>query len=171
MAELAHTLGHFEMTGTCGIGHTRWATHGKPSEANAHPHTSCSGDIAVVHNGIIENFAELREELVGRGHVFKSETDTEVVAHLVEESYHRMLAEGTGNLRAAVAEAAARLVGAYGLAVMPVPGTIIACRKDSPIVVGCGETGSYVASDIIAMIDATRDVVVLADGQMARLRP
>lgn len=94
------------------------ATHGKPSEANAHPHTSCSGDIAVVHNGIIENFAELREELVGRGHVFKSETDTEVVAHLVEESYHRMLAEGTGDLRAAVAEAAARLVGAYGLAVM-----------------------------------------------------
>ena len=173
VAELAHTLGHFEMTGSCGIGHTRWATHGKPSEANAHPHTSCSGDIAVVHNGIIENFAELREELVGRGHVFKSETDTEVVAHLVEESYHRMLAEGTGDLRAAVAEAAARLVGAYGLAVMAdaEPGTIIACRKDSPIVVGCGETGSYVASDIIAMIDATRDVVVLADGQMARLRP
>ena len=173
VAELAHTLGHFEMTGTCGIGHTRWATHGKPSEANAHPHTSCSGDIAVVHNGIIENFAELREELVGRGHVFKSETDTEVVAHLVEESYHRMLAEGAGDLRAAVAEAAARLVGAYGLAVMAdaEPGTIIACRKDSPIVVGCGETGSYVASDIIAMIDATRDVVVLADGQMARLRP
>ena len=173
VAELAHTLGHFDMTGTCGIGHTRWATHGKPSEANAHPHTSCAGDIAVVHNGIIENFAELREELIGRGHVFKSETDTEVVAHLVEESYHRMLAEGTGDLRAAVAEAAARLVGAYGLAVMAdaEPGTIIACRKDSPIVVGCGETGSYVASDIIAMIDATRDVVVLADGQMARLRP
>ena len=105
VAELAHTLGHFEMTGTCGIGHTRWATHGA--------------------------------------------------------------------LRAAVAAAAARLVGAYGLAVMAdaEPGTIIACRKDSPIVVGCGETGSYVASDIIAMIDATRDVVVLADGQMARLRP
>ena len=173
VAELAHTLGHFEMTGTCGIGHTRWATHGKPSEANAHALTSCSGDIAVVHNGMIENFAELREVLVGRGHVFKSETDTEVVAHLVEESYHRMLAEGTGDLRAAVAEAAARRVGAYGLAVMAdaEPGTIIACRKDSPIVVGCGETGSYVASDIIAMIDATRDVVVLADGQMARLRP
>ena len=173
VAELARTLDDFDLRGTCGIGHTRWATHGKPSEANAHPQTSCAGDIAVVHNGIIENFAELREELVGRGHVFKSETDTEVVAHLVEESYHRMLAEGTGDLRAAVAEAAAQLVGAYGLAVMAdaEPGTIIACRKDSPIVVGCGETGSYVASDIIAMIDATRDVVVLADGQMARLRP
>ena len=173
VAELAHTLTHFEMTGTCGIGHTRWATHGKPSEANAHPHTSCAGDIAVVHNGIIENFAELCEELTARGHVFKSDTDTEVVAHLVEEAYHRMLATGEGDLRAAVAEATAQLVGAYGLAVMAQqePGTIIACRKDSPIVVGRGEHGSYVASDIIAMIDATRDVVVLADGQMARLAP
>lgn len=173
VAELAHTLTHFEMTGTCGIGHTRWATHGKPSEANAHPHTSCAGDIAVVHNGIIENFAELREELVARGHVFTSDTDTEVVAHLVEEAYHRMLDAGQGDLRAAVAEATAQLVGAYGLAVMAQqePGTIIACRKDSPIVVGRGQHGSYVASDIIAMIDATRDVVVLADGQMARLAP
>ncbi|WP_296009720.1 glutamine--fructose-6-phosphate transaminase (isomerizing) [uncultured Adlercreutzia sp.] len=171
VAELAHTLGHFDMTGTCGIGHTRWATHGKPSEANAHPHTSCAGDIAVVHNGIIENFAELREELVGRGHVFTSDTDTEVAAHLIEEAYHRLQAEGTPDLRAAVAEATGRLVGAYGLAVIAAdePGTIIACRKDSPIVVGRGEHGSYVASDIIAMIDATRDVVVLADGQMARL--
>ena len=173
VAGLESELSNIDSDATCGIGHTRWATHGKPSVVNAHPHTSCDGRIAIVHNGIIENFAELREELVGRGHVFKSETDTEVVAHLVEESYHRMLAEGTGDLRAAVAEAAARLVGAYGLAVMAdaEPGTIIACRKDSPIVVGCGETGSYVASDIIAMIDATRDVVVLADGQMARLRP
>ena len=171
VSELAHTLEHFDFAGTCGIGHTRWATHGKPSEANAHPHTSCAGDIAVVHNGIIENFAELREELTGRGHVFSSDTDTEVVAHLVEESYHRMRAAGEGDLRAAVAEATGRLVGAYGLAVMTdaEPGTIVACRKDSPIVVGRGETGSYVASDIIAMIDATRDVVVLADNQMARL--
>ena len=171
VSELAHTLEHFDFTGTCGIGHTRWATHGKPSEANAHPHTSCAGDIAVVHNGIIENFAELREGLIERGHVFKSETDTEVVAHLVEEAYHRLRAEGAGDLRAAVAEAAAQLVGAYGLAVMAdgEPGTIVTCRKDSPIVVGRGAEGSYVASDIIAMIDATRDVVVLADGQMAVL--
>ena len=171
VSELAHTLEHFDLAGTCGIGHTRWATHGKPSEANAHPHTSCAGDIAVVHNGIIENFAELREELIGRGHQFKSETDTEVVAHLVGEVYHRMRAENSGDLRAAVAEAVGHLVGAYGLAVMAdgEPGTIITCRKDSPIVVGRGQQGSYVASDIIAMIDATRDVVVLADDQMARL--
>lgn len=87
VASLEHTLSHFDFQGTCGIGHTRWATHGKPSEANAHPHTSCGGHIAVVHNGIIENFAELREELEGRGHVFTSETDTEVVAHLLEEAY------------------------------------------------------------------------------------
>ena len=159
--------------GTLGLGHTRWATHGEPSDVNSHPQVSESGRFAVVHNGIIENYMELREFLQSEGVTFVSQTDTEVVAHLVEESYHRMLAEGTGDLRAAVAEAAARLVGAYGLAVMAdaEPGTIIACRKDSPIVVGCGETGSYVASDIIAMIDATRDVVVLADGQMARLRP
>jgi glucosamine--fructose-6-phosphate aminotransferase (isomerizing) len=173
VAELSASLDQFELTGTCGIGHTRWATHGKPSEVNAHPHTSCAGDIAVVHNGIIENFAELREALQGRGHVFKSETDTEVVAHLIEESYHALQAQGKADLRAAVAEATARLVGAYGLAVMAEgePGTIVACRKDSPIVIGRGEGGSYVASDIIAMIDATRDVVVLADGQMAVLRP
>ena len=166
VGELARTLEGFDLKGTCGIGHTRWATHGKPSEANAHPHTSCAGDIAIVHNGIIENFAELREELVARGHAFASDTDTEVVAHLVEEAYD-------GDLRAAVADATARLVGAYGLAVVcdREPGTIIVTRKDSPIVVGRGAEGSYVASDMIAMIDATRDVVILADGQTARLTP
>ena len=164
VGELSRTLESFDLKGTCGIGHTRWATHGKPSEANAHPHTSCAGDIAIVHNGIIENFAELRDELMARGHSFASDTDTEVVAHLVEEAYD-------GDLRAAVADATARLVGAYGLAVVcdREPGTIIVTRKDSPIVVGRGAEGSYVASDMIAMIDATRDVVVLADGQTARL--
>ncbi len=164
VGELSRTLEGFDLKGTCGIGHTRWATHGKPSEVNAHPHTSCAGDIAIVHNGIIENFAELRDELMARGHSFASDTDTEVVAHLVEEAYD-------GDLRAAVADATARLVGAYGLAVVcdREPGTIIVTRKDSPIVVGRGAEGSYVASDMIAMIDATRDVVVLADGQTARL--
>ena len=191
---LAHTLSHFDFAGTCGIGHTRWATHGRPSEANAHPHTSCEGDIAVVHNGIIENFAELREELVERGHVFSSETDTEVVAHLVEEAYAALSAcasdsvgrvdddssarasdqpFGGSLLLEAVAEAASRLVGAYGLAVVceQEPGVVAVTRKDSPIVVGRGEHGSYVASDIIAMIDATRNVVVLSDGQLALLSP
>ena len=150
----------------CGIGHTRWATHGRPSTANAHPHTSCDGRIAIVHNGIIENFAELREELEARGHTFTSETDTEVFAHLIEEAYER-----ERDLMAAVREACTYVVGAYGLAVVCAdePDTIAVARKDSPIVVGAGEHGSYVASDIIALIDATRDVVVLEDGQFARL--
>ena len=167
VAELEHTLSHFDFIGTSGIGHTRWATHGRPSEANAHPHVSCDGDIAVVHNGIIENFAELREELKAAGHRFRSDTDTEVIAHLIEEAY----AEGAEDLVAALSAATARLVGAYGIAAVcdREPGVIVTTRKDSPIVVGRGERGSYVASDIIAMIDATRDVVILSDGQLARL--
>ncbi len=166
VGELAHTVGHFDLTGTCGIGHTRWATHGRPSESNAHPHTACGSHIAVVHNGIIENFAELRESLEAAGHRFHSETDTEVIAHLVEDAYD-------GDLLQAVRRAAERLTGSYGLAVIcdSEPGTIVATRKDSPIIVGHGAGGSYVASDAIALIEATRDVVVLADGQFARLRP
>ena len=166
VSELVASVGEGDCLGTCGIGHTRWATHGAPSERNAHPHTSCANEIAVVHNGIIENFAELREELTGRGHVFDSETDTEVVAHLVEEAYK-------GDLLEAVRYAASRLVGAYGIAVICKnnPKTIVVTRKDSPIVLGTGETGSYVASDIIALIDATRDVVIMEDNQFAVMSP
>lgn len=166
VSELAHTVQHFDLTGTCGIGHTRWATHGRPSEANAHPHAACGQHIAVVHNGIIENFAELRESLEAAGHSFRSETDTEVIAHLVEEAYE-------GDLLAAVRQATARLAGSYGLAVIcdQQPGTIVATRKDSPLIVGHGGGGSYVASDAIALIEATRDVVILADGQFAVLEP
>ena len=165
LARLVEPLG---LAGTCGIGHTRWATHGRPSEANAHPHTSCDGRVAVVHNGIIENFAELREELEGRGHAFTSQTDTEVIAHLVEEG----LAEGRDLLQA-VREATERLIGAYAIAVASdrEPGTIVAARKDSPLVVGLAKDGAYVASDIIAVIDGTRDVAVLSDGEMAKLTP
>ena len=159
---------------TCGIGHTRWATHGRPTEANAHPHTSCEGRIAIVHNGIIENFAELREELVARGHIFKSETDTEVLAHLLEEAYYGRGDEaGARDLVAALRRACGYLVGAYGVAAVceDEPGVIAVARKDSPIVIGCCEQGSYVASDAIALMDATRDVVVLEDGVFARLTP
>lgn len=147
---------------TCGIGHTRWATHGAPSERNAHPHTDCTNKIAVVHNGIIENFAELREELIAKGHTFTSDTDTECIAHLVEENYH-------GDLFEAVRVVSNSLSGAYGLAVMhhDHPGEIVVTRKDSPIVLGVGENGSYLGSDIIALIDATRDVVILEDNQLA----
>lgn len=150
--------------GTCGIGHTRWATHGRPSERNAHPHTDCSGRFAVVHNGIIENFAALKEELVGRGHEFRSDTDTEVIAHLIEEAYE-------GDLLDAVRMAARRLVGAYGLAVTCTfePGVIVAARKDSPVIIGAGETGAIVASDIVAIVDETRDAVVLENDTFARM--
>ena len=165
---LASELESYKESSTCGIGHTRWATHGRPSTANAHPHVSCDGRIAVVHNGIVENFAELREELTAAGHEFRSDTDTEVFAHLIEDAYTT-----EHDLMAAVRSACARVVGAYGLAVVCAdePGTIAVARKDSPIVIGRGERGSYVASDVIALIDATRDVVVLADDQFAKLTP
>lgn len=161
---LAEAVADQKLLGTCGVGHTRWATHGRPGEENAHPHTSCDGRIAVVHNGIIENFAELRAELIGQGHTFTSETDTEVVVHLIEEVY-------VDDLLEAVREAVSRIVGAYGLAAVcdAEPDTIIVTRKDSPIVIGQGDDGAYVASDMIAMIDATRDVVILGDNEYARL--
>ncbi len=186
VAGLESELAGVDATATCGIGHTRWATHGRPSMANAHPHTSCDGRIAIVHNGIIENFAELREELAQRGHTFTSDTDTEVFAHLIEEAYYGRpagvaagttagapAALGCHDLMAAVREACTHVVGAYGLAAVCAdePGVIAVARKDSPIVIGRGARGSYVASDVIALIDATRDVVVLEDGQFARLAP
>ena len=166
VAGLAEAVEYLNNASPCGIGHTRWATHGAPSERNAHPHTSCDNQIAVVHNGIIENFAELREQLEARGHKFRSDTDTEVVSHLIEEAYR-------GNLRDAVAKACSQIVGTYGLAVIcsQEPGRIVVTRKDSPIVLAHGEKGSYVASDIIAVIEASRDVTVLGDNEFAVMEP
>lgn len=163
---LADRVASSPSAGTCGIGHTRWATHGRPSEKNAHPHTSCDGHIALVHNGIIENFVELREELETKGHCFTSETDTEVLVHLVEEHYH-------GDLLQAVREAVSFVIGAYGLAVTSChePGVIVATRKDSPLVLGAASDGCYVASDIIALIEATRDIVILGDHEFAKMTP
>ena len=153
VAGLESELANLDDASTCGIGHTRWATHGRPSVANAHPHVSCDGRIAVVHNGIVENFQELREELEGRGHTFRSETDTEVFAHLIEDAY-----AASRDLMAAVRDACSHVVGAYGLAVVCAdePGVIAVARKDSPIVIGMGERGAYVASDVIALIGASR---------------
>ena len=166
---LAHTLGHFNFKGTCGIAHTRWATHGKASEANAHPHVSASGNIAVVHNGIIENFAELREGLEGAGCTFASETDSEVIPQLIEQE----LNAGAKDLLQAVLNVIPKLVGAFAIACVSdtEPDTIVVSRKESPLVVGMAEDGAYVASDIIAMIDATRDVCVLDNGCAAKLTP
>ncbi|NPD31655.1 glutamine--fructose-6-phosphate transaminase (isomerizing) [Eggerthellaceae bacterium zg-1084] len=164
VSQLARALDQERLEGCCGVGHTRWATHGRPTEANAHPHAAGQGRIAVVHNGIIENFAELRAELEERGVRFASETDTETIAHLIDEAYE-------GDLLDAVRRATEQVVGSYGLAVAcsDEPGTIVATRRDSPLIVARGQDGCYVASDAIAMLDATRDVVVLEDGQAARL--
>ena len=164
---LAQAVVEHELPGTCGIGHTRWATHGEPSEGNAHPHRDCTGKIAVVHNGIIENFVQLRDELQAEGHVFASETDTEVVAHLLEKFY-------AGDLVEAMRKTVACLQGAYGLAAVHAdfPDQIVVTRKDSPIVVGHagGDAGaSLVASDVVVLLSTTRDVVFLEDGELALL--
>ncbi len=152
--------------GSLGIGHTRWATHGRPTEENAHPHRDCTGAIAVVHNGIIENYAGLRDELIAEGHTFSSETDTETVAHLVERYY-------SGDLTEAVRLAVARLDGSYALAVVHAshPDTIIAARKDSPLIIGVGSGENIVASDIPAVLKHTREVMVLEDGDVATVTP
>ena len=149
---------------TVGIGHTRWATHGRPSDANAHPHVSCDGKIAVVHNGIIENYLALREELIKRGHTFVSETDTEVIAHLIEEQFK-------GDLVAAVRAATTRLDGAYAIGVIATqePGLIVGVRVSSPLIVGIGEGETFLASDAIAISNYTRRVVYLEDGDLAAL--
>ncbi|MBA3444051.1 MAG: glutamine--fructose-6-phosphate transaminase (isomerizing) [Gemmatimonadales bacterium] len=150
--------------GTIGIGHTRWATHGAPTTTNAHPHTDQSGRIAVIHNGIIENSSVIRKALQQRGHVFKSETDTEVLAHLVGELYQ-------GNLEEAVASALREVDGAYGLVFLSSdePGVLVAARKGSPLLVGVGENEWFIASDASPLLQYTRSVVYLDDGEMAVL--
>jgi glutamine---fructose-6-phosphate transaminase (isomerizing) len=151
-------------TGTVGIGHTRWATHGAPTTRNAHPHTDQSGRIAVIHNGIIENSAAIRKTLERRGHTFKSDTDTEVLAHLVGEYYE-------GNLEEAVAAALREVDGAYGLAFVSAdePGVLVAARKGSPLLVGVGENEWFIASDASPLLQYTRSVVYLDDGELAVL--
>ena len=149
------------LSGTIGMGHTRWATHGQPSDVNAHPHTDPSGDFVVVHNGIIENFQTLREELEANGAELTSETDTELLAHLVAEEYD-------GNLAAAVRAAVERAEGAYALVVMSErePRTIVAVRKISPLVVGLGEGENFLASDIPALLHYTRDFLIIEDDEL-----
>jgi glutamine---fructose-6-phosphate transaminase (isomerizing) len=179
LARLAARLTEGAPAGPLGIGHTRWATHGPPNTPNAHPHTDCSGRLAVVHNGIIENHAALRTELRARGHVFTSETDTEVVAHLVEEALGADLVSGNGALTPedalarAVRSALARLEGAYAIAVVSADaaGVLVAARHFSPLVLGLGDGEQYVASDIPALLPRTRRVVLLEDGDVGVLTP
>ncbi|MDF1542672.1 MAG: glutamine--fructose-6-phosphate transaminase (isomerizing) [Anaerosomatales bacterium] len=162
LVNLSNAVSESPVPGTLGIGHTRWATHGRPSEENAHPHIDCTGRIAVVHNGIIENYLELREELSATGHILRSETDTETVAHLVEAYYD-------GDLAAAVSRAIKRLDGSYALGVVHLdhPDMLVAARKDSPLIIGIGEGENVVASDIPAVLEYTREVLVLHDDEVA----
>jgi glucosamine--fructose-6-phosphate aminotransferase (isomerizing) len=151
-----------------GIAHTRWATHGAPTEANAHPHVDCSGRIALIHNGIIENHASLRASLVSKGHRFTSDTDTEVIPHLLEE-----ILKSEPDFPSAFLAAMRLLVGAYGIAAVwaGTPDAVYVARHGSPIVLGVGKTGTLVASDPAPLVAYTRDVIYLDDGEAAVLRP
>src|SRR6188474_3042593 len=152
------------IAGDTGIAHTRWATHGAPNQCNAHPHSDCKGHIAVVHNGIIENSTTLRAHLTELGHKFVSETDTEVIAHLIEEAFD-------GNLEDAVIEALWQIEGTYGIAVVSSEdkNKVVAARKGSPLLIGLGDGEYYVASDVSAILAQTREVVYLDDGDVAVL--
>lgn len=156
---------HIGVASSTGIGHTRWATHGAPTEANAHPHTDCTGELVVVHNGIIENYSALKKELTARGHIFASETDTEVLAHLIEEHLQ-------GDLVAAVRSALARVEGSYAIGVLwaKEPELLVAARNHSPLVMGVSADACYIASDIPALLPYTKDVIFLDDRELAVLR-
>ncbi|MDP9406288.1 MAG: glutamine--fructose-6-phosphate transaminase (isomerizing) [Actinomycetota bacterium] len=168
LANLRAALDGQALPGTTGLGHTRWATHGDPTDRNAHPHLDASGDLAVIHNGIFENYAELKAELAARGHTFTSDTDTEVVAHLIGA-----LREEAGDLAAAVRAALRRVTGAFALAVVDRrdPTTIVASRRAAPMLLGHRDDASLLASDVAGLVASTRDVTALLDDQVAVLTP
>src|SRR3972149_3076120 len=157
-----------DLPGKMGIGHTRWATHGAPLKVNAHPHSDCKGNIVVVHNGIIENFSELKLELENAGHTFVSKTDTEVIAHLIEENFEK---NPELNLANAILEAVKRLDGSYAIAVISTrePDKIICARNESPLVLGVSENGVYFASDTPAFLPVTNKAVFVEDGELVIL--
>src|SRR5437867_2153541 len=166
LRNLEETLQKNPCQGRFGIGHTRWATHGRPTEENAHPHRDCQGKIVVVHNGIVENYLALKKSLMAEGHTFVTETDTEVIAHLVEK-------HSNGSLEQAVQKAVKELSGVYAVAVISAddPQKIVAARFGPPIVIGLGQDEFFVASDIPAILAHTRDILFLADGELAVLTP
>ena len=170
LANLEEVLHDHPLQGTFGIGHTRWATHGRPTEENAHPHRDCTGRIVVVHNGIVENYLELKRELTALGHKFVTETDTEVIAHLIEQIQRQAKSEGRPILlEAALRLAVRRLTGAFALGVLSAaePDKIVAARLGPPVIVGVGEGEYFVASDVPGILHHTRNIYFLADGDMA----
>jgi glucosamine--fructose-6-phosphate aminotransferase (isomerizing) len=174
LRNLEEVIRQHPLKGTYGIGHTRWATHGRPTEENAHPHRDCTGRIVVVHNGIVENYLELKRELAGEGHTFVTETDTEVIAHLIEQEMRSAESSGkTMLLEDAVRRAARRLTGAYAVSVISAdaPDTIVTARNGPPAVIGVGEGESFVASDVPGILQHTRMMYFLADGDVAILTP
>ena len=168
VAHLRERASVANLNGTCGIGHTRWATHGAPTDRNAHPHLDCTGRIAIVHNGIIENYQQLKRQLLADGHTFTSHTDSEVIAHLIEDAWK---GPAKGDLTSAVRNACDRLEGSWALAVIcaDVPGTLIATRKGSPLVVASTPDGAYVASDVMPLAGVTSHVMQLEDRDVATL--
>jgi glucosamine--fructose-6-phosphate aminotransferase (isomerizing) len=167
LRNLEEVIRNQPVDGNFGVGHTRWATHGRPTEENAHPHRDGKGDIVVVHNGIVENYLSLKHRLEAQGHQFVSETDTEVIAHLVSSFYNG------SNLEDAVAKACREIQGVFALAIMArsCPNKIVAARSGPPVVIGLGENEYFVASDVPALLNHTRDMFFLADGDMAIITP
>lgn len=164
LEELVKVAAPLSLKSHLGIGHTRWATHGHPSDQNAHPHTDCQRKLAIVHNGIIENFQELSEDLLKKNHRFRSATDSEVIAHLIEDELQKQ-----GSLEKAVRQALKKIRGTYALGIIHQnePGRLIAVRQGSPLVVGLGKDENFMASDVSALLAKTRKVVYLKDGEMA----
>jgi glucosamine--fructose-6-phosphate aminotransferase (isomerizing) len=174
LRNLEEVIRRHPLHGTYGIGHTRWATHGRPTEENAHPHRDCTGRIVVVHNGIVENYLDLKRELAEEGHTFVTETDTEIIAHLIEQELRSAESSGkTMLLEDAVRRAARRLTGAYAISVISAdaPDTIVTARNGPPAVIGVGEGETFVASDVPGILHHTRMMYFLADGDVAILTP
>src|SRR5256714_5071102 len=168
LRNLEDALRQHPIDGTYGVGHTRWATHGRPTEENAHPHRDCTGRVVVVHNGIVENYLSLKKRLIEEGHKFSTETDTEVIAHLIENA----LKTGNGTrptLEEGVRKTVRQLTGVFALVVISAdePNKIVAARNGPPAVVGLGQNEYFVASDIPAILHHTRDMFFLADGDLA----
>ena len=166
LAVLSDFLEANPIKGSLGIGHTRWATHGAPSDENSHPHLNADNTIAVVHNGIIENYVSLKEDLIAKGYKFKSQTDTEVIVHLLDSLYE-------GNLLEAVNKLTSIIRGAYAIGVVcsKSPNEMVAVRNESPLIVGLGQDENFIASDIPALLKYTRDVCILENGETVHLTP